>query len=90
VKFVGAIQAQVIAGVLGESHGVPEIGQPLVGAAAVGEVDAEHGERSHLGRGRAGLPGQRERLVGERQRLRVASGDHQPARERPERVRPLR
>ena len=85
-----ALQAEVIADLLGELQGLTEVGEALLAAAEVGEVAAEHGERPDLCLACADLPSERERLLGDRQRLRVAPGHHQPARERPQRVRALR
>ena len=86
---VRAFQAQVIADLLGEPQGLAKMGETLLAAAEVGEVGAEHGERPDLCLARADLPGERERLLADRQRLGVAPGHHQPARQRAQRVRAL-
>ncbi len=71
------LQAHAIADLLGELHGLTKIGDALVAAAEVGEVGATHGERSDLRLACADVPSERERLFGDRQRLRMAPGHHQ-------------
>src|SRR6185312_15778936 len=78
---VRAGQAEVIADFLGELQGPAEVGGTLLAAAKVDEVAAEHGERPYLCLACAELPGQRERLLADRQRLRMAPGHHHPSRE---------
>ena len=78
---VRAFQAEMIVDLLGELHGVANMGDTLVAAAEAGQIDAEHGECPDLRLGCAELPGQGERLLGYRQRFRIATGHHQPARE---------
>ena len=68
----------MIADLLGEPHGVTEVADAFVAAAEVGKVAREHGERPDLGLAGAGLAGERERLLGQRQRLRVPPGHHDP------------
>ena len=72
-----------IADLLGEPQRLPELREALVAAAEVGEVAAEHRERPDLRLARADRASERERLLADRQRLVVAPGQHQPARERP-------
>ena len=51
VRFdVGAMEPDGLGVLLGELQGEPELREALVGAAQVGQVHAEHGERAHLGR----------------------------------------
>ena len=45
---VRSFQADPIADLLGELQRLTKMGEALVAAAEVGEVDAEHGERSDL------------------------------------------
>ena len=66
------------------------MGETLLAAAEVGEVAAEHGERSDLCLACADVSRERERLLADRQRLRMAPGHHQPSRERSQRIRALR
>ena len=87
---VRAFQADAITDLLGELQRRTNLGETLLGAAQVGEVHAEHCERSDLCLARADRAGQRKRLLADRQRLRMAPGHHQDPRERPQRVRPLR
>ena len=80
VKLVYArSSADEIADLLGELQGLAEVGDTLVAAAEVGEVAAEHGERPELCLAGADAPRQRERLLGDRQRLRMPPGHHQRA-----------
>ena len=78
---VRAFQADAIADLLGEPQGLPKMRETLLAAAEVGEVAAEHGERSDLRLACADTPSERERLLADRQRLRMAPGHHQPSRE---------
>ena len=87
---VRSLQAEAIADLLGELQGLTKMGDTLLAAAEVGEVAAEHGERSDLRLACADIPSERERLLADRQRLRVAPGHHQRPRERPQRIRALR
>ena len=87
---VRSFQADAIADLLGELQGLTKVGETLVAAAEVGEVAAEHGERSDLCLACADTPSERERLLGNRQRLRIAPGHHQRPGERPQRIRALR
>ena len=54
---VRSFQAEVIADLLGELQGLAKMAEALVGAAEVGEVAAEHGERPDLCLARADTPG---------------------------------
>jgi len=65
------------------------VDQTLLTAAEVGEVGTDHRERSDLGLPRPDLPSQAQRPLADRQRVRVAPGHHQPARQRPQHVRVL-
>ena len=78
---VHAVEAPVIADVLGALQGLAKLGDTLLGPADVGEVDATHGQRSDLCLACADTPSERERLLGGRQRLLIAPGEHQAPRE---------
>jgi hypothetical protein len=54
---VRAGQAEKIADLLGELQGLTKVGDTLLAAAEVGEVGAEHGDRSHLCLACADTPG---------------------------------
>ena len=81
---VRPFQADAITDLLGELQRRTNLGETLLGAAQVGEVHAEHRERSNLCLGCADTSSERKRLLGDRQRLRMAPGDHQYPRERPQ------
>ena len=87
---VRSLQADAIADLLGELQGLTKMGDTLLTAAEVGEVAAEHRERSDLRLACADIPSERERLFADRQRLRMAPGHPQHPRERPQRIRALR
>ena len=76
---VRTIHADEIADLLGELQGLAEAGHTLVATAEVGEVAAEHGERPELCLAGADAPRQLERLLGDRQRLRLPPAHHQRA-----------
>ncbi len=78
---VRSFQADAIADLLGELQGLTKMGETLVAAAEVGEVAAEHGERPALRLACADGARERERLLADRQRLRMAPGHHQRSRE---------
>ena len=80
----------MIANLLGEADGLTEMGETFLPAAKVGEVAGNHGECADLRLACADLPSVRERVLCDRQRLRVAPDHHQSARKRPERIRPFR
>ena len=61
---VRSFQAEAIADLLGELQGLPKMREALLAAAEVGEVAAEHGERSDLRLACADRPSERERLLG--------------------------
>ena len=71
----------MITDLLGELQGLANIGDALLAAAELGEIDAQHGERPDLCLACAETAGEHERLLGYRQRLRIAPGHHQPPRE---------
>ena len=66
------------------------MGDPLLAAAEIGEVAAEHRERSDLRLARTDISSERERLLADRQRLRVAPDHPQNPRERRQRICALR
>ena len=80
----------MIADLLGELDGLTKMGETFLAAAEVGEVAGEHGERADLCLACADLPSERERLLRDRQRLRMAPDHHQSPRKRPQRIRALR
>jgi hypothetical protein len=53
----------------------------LVTTAEVGEIAANDRERPNLRRARADIPGQRQRLPADRQRVGMPPGHHQAAGE---------
>ena len=64
---------------LGELQSLTKVAEAFVAVAEVGEVAAEHGERSHLCFAGADVPSERERLLANRQRLLMApSHDQRP------------
>ena len=75
---VHAVEAPVIADLLGELQGLAKLGETLVGSAEVGEADAAHGQRSDLCLACADGASERERLLGDRQRLRWRQASIKP------------
>ena len=79
---VRPFQADEIANLLGELQSLTKMVEAFFAVAEEGEVAAEHGERSHLCFAGADLPSERERLLANRQRLRIAPSHHQCPGER--------
>ena len=76
---VRPVEADAVVDLLGEPYCPAEAGEALLGAAEVRQVGSLCGQRPDLRRAGADSPGERERLLGDRQRLGVGPGDHQRA-----------
>ena len=87
---VGPLQHHGVGTLFGGPLDLPLPLQPLSAVSEVGEVAAEHRQRPLLGRARADPPGDRERLLTDRQRLVEASGQAQPGPEHRQGLRALR
>ena len=78
---VRPVQADVISDLFGELEGLAKTCHTLLTATEVGEVAAEHGQRPDLCFACAESSGERERLLGDWQRLRMTPHHRQRPRE---------